>query len=262
MKSIQVTLWMEILKTRKSNMFWGSILFFILISSMMGLLMYIQMHPEVSEKLGIIGTKASFLKFGGPNWNSYFTFLMQGVAAIGLIGIGFVTSWIFGREFSDHTVKDILVIPVSRAYIVYSKLIVVVIWSFILSLVYFVFGIIAGILIGLPDLPGEILSQFAYKFFITTILNILLSTPVAFLASYSRGYLMPLGFVILTVILANLVGMVGLGPYFPWAIPGFYGTPGVTPDLQLNISSYIILICTCLVGLYGTIAFWRYADQK
>ena len=202
------------------------------------------------------------LRFGVPNWKNYLLLLMQGIAGVGLIGIGFVASWVFGREFSEHTVKDILVIPVSRSYIVYSKFIVVAIWSVILSFVYFASGLVIGLLIGLPDWSGEIFIQYVCKYFVTTILILLLSTPVAFFASYSRGYIIPLGFVILTLLLANFIGMVGLGPYFPWAIPGLYGTPGATEDLQLHLSSYIILTGTCLVGLFGTVAFWRFADQK
>ena len=262
MKSIRVTLWVELLKVRKSKIFWGTIVLFMFISSMMGLLMFVQIHPGISGKLGMIGNKASMLRFGVPNWKNYLTLLMQGISGVGLIGIGFVASWVFGREFSEHTVKDILVIPVSRSYIVYSKFIVVAIWSVILSFVYFAFGLVIGLLIGLPDWTGEIFIQYVCKYFVTTILILLLSTPVAFFASYSRGYIIPLGFVILTLLLANFIGMVGLGPYFPWAMPGLYGTPGATEDLQLHISSYIILTVTCLVGLFGTVAFWRFADQK
>ena len=262
MKSIQASLWVEILKARKSKIFWGTIILFMFISSMMGLLMFVQIHPDISGKLGMIGNKASMLRFGEPNWQNYLVLLMQGIAGVGLIGIGFVASWVFGREFSEHTIKDILAIPVSRTYIVYSKFIVVVIWSVILSIVYFAFGLLIGFFIGLPDWSGGLVIQYAYKYFVTTVLILLLSTPVAFLASYSCGYLIPLGFVILTLLLANFIGMVGLGPYFPWAIPGLYGTSGVTEDLQLHLSSYIILICTCLVGLFGTIAFWRFSDQK
>jgi ABC-2 type transport system permease protein len=262
MKSIKAILWAEILKVRKSKMFLGSIIFFIFISSMMGLLMFVQIHPDISGKLGMIGNKASMLRLGTPNWENYLILLMQGIAGVGLIGIGFVASWVFGREFSDHTVKDILTVPVPRSYIVCSKFIVILSWSAILSIVYFASGLFIGLLIGLPGWSGEIVSQFAGKYFVTAFLILLLSTPVAFLASFSHGYIVPIAFVILTLLLANFIGMVGLGPYFPWAIPGLYGTPGLTEDLQLHVSSYIILICTFIAGLLGTIAFWQYADQK
>ena len=239
-----------------------TILFFIFVSSMMSLLMFVQKYPEISGKLGMIGDKASMLRFGEPNWQNYFRLLIEGMAGVGLVGIGFVTSWIFGREFSDHTVKDILALPVSRVYIVLSKLILVVIWFIILSFAYFASGLISGMLIDLPGLSKDLILRNGYIYFATSFLIIFLSTPVAFFASYARGYIFPLAFVILTMILANFSGLVGLGPYFPWAIPGLYGTPSASQSMQLNCASYIILLCTALAGLFGTIAFWQYADQK
>jgi ABC-2 type transport system permease protein len=70
-----------------------------------------------------------------------------------------------------------------------------------------------------------------------------------------------MGFIILTLIIANFTGLVGLGPYFPWAIPGIYSAPAGTEGMQLGLSSYIILVFTSLLGLAGTITWWRFADQ-
>jgi len=262
MRSIGVSLWVEILKARKSNMFWATILVFIFVPLMMGLLMFVQIHPEISGKLGMIGNKATMLRFGEPNWQNYFTLLVQGFVAVGVIGIGFVASWVFGREFSEHTIKDILVLPISRSTIVFSKFIVVIIWSIILSLLYFSICLLVGVLINIPDWSNEIVLLNFSKYFVTALLTILLSTPVAFLASYSRGYMLPMGFVILTLITANFTGIVGLGPYFPWAIPGLYGTASGLDGLQLNNASFIILFSTGILGLVGTMAIWSFADHK
>lgn len=249
MKSLNTTLWVELLKIRKSKIFWATVVFFMFTSSMMDLLMFVQIHPEISGKLGMIGNKATMLRFGEPNWKNYLNLFMQGIAAVGLVGIGFVTSWVFGREFSEHTLKDILAIHVTRTQIVFSKFMIIVIWSILISLIYFVFGLFVGLLIGLPDWSKEIVFEYTYKYSMTSLLIIFLSTPIAFLASYSRGYLLPLGFLILTLILANFSGLVGLGPYFPWAIPGLYGIPSEIENMQLNIASYFILFVQ---------AFWGY----
>jgi ABC-type transport system involved in multi-copper enzyme maturation permease subunit len=262
MKSITATLWVECLKIRKSKMFWATIIFFVFVSGMMGLIMFVQKYPEISGKLGMIGDKASMLRFGEPNWQNYFKLLMQSISGVGLVGIGFVTSWVFGREFSDNTIKDILALPVSRVYIVLSKFIVVAIWFVILSLIYFVSGLLIGLLVDLPGFSYDLLLQSICTYAITSLLILFLSTPVAFIASYSRGYMLALGFVILTMILANFSGLVGLGPYFPWSVPGLYCTLSATVTMQLNIVSYIILTGTSILGLYGTIAFWRFADHK
>lgn len=258
MKNLKTALWTELLKVRKSGIFWLSILFFAFVSFMMGLIMYVQMHPEVAQKIGLIGTKASLMESGEPGWQSYFLLISQAIAGIGLIGYGFITSWIFGREYSENTIKDILALPVSRSVFVYSKLIVVVIWSIILSLVFYVSSLAFGCLVDLPGWSNEQFGQFTSNFTLIVLLSILLSTPVAFFSSYSRGFLLPIGIVILTMLMANFTGLLGLGAYFPWAIPGMLAVPFG----HLGLVSYFILIITCVLGLVATLAWWQYADQK
>ena len=262
MKNIQAVLWVELLKVRKSSMFWGTIFFFMFVSCMMGMVMFVQLNPEIAGKLGMIGDKATMLSFGEPNWQNYFKLLLMGISAIGLVGNGFVASWVFGREYTDHTVKDMLVLPISRSSIVFSKFIVIVLWSLILFFVFLLMGILVGFLIDIPNWSGDTVWSSVKTYAITSILILSLCTPVAFLASYSRGFLLPLGFVILTLIVANFTGLVGLGPFFPWAIPGLYATSSGSSIMSLQVVSYIILLTTCLVGLGGTLAIWRYADQK
>jgi ABC-2 type transport system permease protein len=261
MRPVLVGLWAEGLKIIKSKVFWFSILFFLFVTLMMGLIMFVQIHPEIAKKLGMIGTKATLLRFGAPTWSTYFTLLEQAVAAIGLVGFGFVTSWIFGREYSDKTAKDILALPISRSYIVLSKFIVSVIWCIILATIFFSFALLLGKIVGISGWSGRILSEFFRTYIIVSSLTILLCTPVAFFASFGRGYLLPFAFIILTLILANFIGFVGLGAYFPWAIPGILCTPSIA-GVNLNIASYIILFMTSGLGYIGTLVWWIFADHK
>jgi len=258
MKSIRASFWVECLKVRKSKVFWLSIVFFVFVSFMMGIIVLIQQHPELSEKMGLIGTKASLFKTGEPNWENYFALLNQIIAGIGMVGFGFVTSWVFGREYAENTMKDILSLPVSRSSIVISKLLVVTIWCILLTLVFLTFGILFGYLAGISGLTYEILARFLSTFMSVSLLTILLCTPVAFFASYSRGILLPVGIIILTMIIANFSGLIGLGPYFPWSIPGSL----CIPPFRLEMASYVILFITSISGLSGTLLWWRFADQK
>jgi len=255
-------IWVESLKVRKSKVFWLTIGFFSFIPLMIGLLMFVQKNPEMASKFGMIGSKASMMRFGEANWNNFLGLINQTVAAIGLIGFGFVTSWIYGREYSDNTIKDILALPVSRSNIVLSKFVVVFIWCTILSIIFLVFTIFVGLIIGFSGWSNEAMLESVNKYIIISFLSILLCTPVAFFASYSRGYFLPLGFVILTLIIANFTGLVGLGPYFPWAIPGIYSVSGSSVEFQLHLVSYFILFITAIIGMVSTIAWWNYADQK
>ncbi|MBD3180828.1 hypothetical protein GF312_00950 [Candidatus Poribacteria bacterium] len=117
-------------------------------------------------------------------------------------------------------------------------------------------GLIIGKIIQLSGWSDDMSFRRAYTYLITSLISMLLSTPVAFFASYGRGYLPPLGFVILTLIIAQFISLVGLGPYFPWAIPALY-----TENAQLGVISYIILFLTIIYGLIATLAWWRFADQ-
>jgi len=262
MKSLYVTFVAECLKLRRSKILVITILLFLFIPFMMGLMFFIQKHPEIAAKLGMMGTKASLLRLGKADLPTYLGFLTQGMAGVGLMGFGFVTSWVFGREFSDRTVKDILALPVSRSVIVLSKFIVVLIWCVLLVFVFFVFGLIFGKIINISGWSGETIISYTFTYTITSLLTLLLCTPVAFFASYSRGYLLPMGFVILTLLIANFTGLLGLGPYFPWAIPGLFCAPAGAEGIQLSAASYIILSITSLLGFVGTLAWWRFADQK
>jgi ABC-2 type transport system permease protein len=259
MKNIKATLITECIKLRRSGIFWITIIIFAIIPLMMGLMMFVAKNPEMAAKLGMVGTKATL--FGRNDWQGFLGLLLQSQATIGYIGFGFVTSWIFGREFSDRTLKDVLALPVSRSSIVISKFIVIFFWCALLTLILYSVGLLIGGFIDISGWSAEVFSRFTEKFFITSLLTLLLSPPIAFFACYGRGIIAPLGFLILSLVLAQFIGLIGLGPYFPWAIPGVYTAPEGTEGMQLIFSSYIILVVTSISGFAGTIAWWRYADH-
>ena len=253
--------WAEYLKIIRSKILWITILAFLFIPLMIGVLMYVIKNPEMAYKFGLIGSKAAMIRFGGADWSVYLGLLSQIIAGVGLLGFGFVTSWVFGREYSDHTAKDLLALPIPRTLVVLAKFIAVFCWCFLLTLILFICGLLIGSIIQLSGWSDQLIYNNAYIYFLGSLLAALLSTPVAFFASYGRGYLSPLGFVILTLILAQFVGIVGLGPYFPWAIPLLSAGSSADEGDSLRAISYIILILTSLLGFVATLAWWRYADQ-
>ncbi len=259
MKGLIAACWAESLKIRRSKMSWITILACLFMTMMMGFLMFVTKDPDFARKFGLLGTKASLLAINA-DWITYLGLFNMVSAMGGLIGFAFITSWVFGREYSDHTITDLLALPVSRISIVLSKFMVVGIWCVLLSLISIVLGILSGGIINLAGWSNETIFQGIYTFMITSLLTILLSTPIAFLASYSRGYLAPISFVIFAVIIAQFVSILGFAPYFPWAIPALYsGAAG--ESVQLEAISYIIVFLTGFSGLMGTIAWWNLADH-
>ncbi|WP_026886852.1 ABC transporter permease [Clostridium beijerinckii] len=229
----------EIRKIISSNVFWIVFLVFAFGPIMMG--------------VGIILSN----NLGEINWQIYLTELLNNLAALGLIGYTFIAAWVFGREFTDKTIKDLLVKPVPRAYIVISKLMVILAWNVLLSLYMFSISIAVGGVLGLTGWSAAIIGDVFLKFVITSLLFIVVTTPGTFLANVSRGYLAPLALILVIVICSNVLASMGFAPYFPWTIPSVFQSTGF-----LNLSSIIILISTGIAGAVGTFVWWQFAEQQ
>ena len=84
---------------------------------------------------------------------------------------------------------------------------------------------------------------------------------MAFVASAGRGYLLPMGFVILTLALAQIVAVAGWGAFFPWSVPALYSNLAGPQGEQATTLSFALVLLTAVVGLLATFAWWQYADQ-
>ena len=76
--------------------------------------MIILKDPEAARSMGLISTKAQ-LAAGVADWPAFFGMLAQAIAIGGAIVFAILTAWVFGREFSDRTAKELLALPTSRA---------------------------------------------------------------------------------------------------------------------------------------------------
>jgi ABC-2 type transport system permease protein len=108
---------------------------------------------------------------------------------------GFITSWVFGREYSDHTAKDLLALPVSRSSIVSAKFMMIAIWCVFLTFVIFAFEILAGVAVQMPGLTHELFFSQRPCIHRRVFTHIITVHSGSFFASLGRGYLAPIGFV-------------------------------------------------------------------
>lgn len=260
MNGLYASVWAEILKVRKSRMLIITVMAFAGIAITMGLMVFVSRYPELVGNSAMVGAKASMFK---DDWSSYFGLLIMIMLTMGTIAFGTITGWVFGREYSDRVVQDLLSLPVHRSTIVLSKFIAIIAWCLLLSLIIFVFGVLTGFAVNIANWSPEIACQYFNIFLVTSIFTILLGTPVALVASYSRGYLAPVGFVIGILIVTQImfVGTPNITIYFPWAVPAIYSGISGANSVNPNIFSYVAMFSTILLGLGGTLAWWRFADQ-
>lgn len=251
----------ETLKNRHSKITWVTFVAFSLAPLFGGVFMFLMKGNGTEGLSGAFKAKAVLMSFEA-NWNSYLGLLSQAVGVGGVLIFGFVASWLFGREYSDGTAKDLLSLPISRAKIINAKFMYYIIWCFALVISNLVLGLIIGFALNLQGWNTAMFSDNIQTYFLTTIMIILLNTPIAFFAISGKGYLAPLGFVAILLVLAQIIGALGFGNYFPWAIPGLYsGSGGADLKADLNLISYLIIILTSILGYFSTILWWKYSDQ-
>ena len=260
MNGFTSALWAEMLKMRRSKVPLFTALGFSMAPLAGGLFMIILKDPEAAKSMGLISAKAQLL-VGVADWPTFFNILAQAVAVGGAILFAIVTAWVFGREFSDHTAKELLALPTSRETIIGAKFIVTALWTFILSLFIFGFGLVVGNLVVIPGWSTELLQTAFMDILGSAALTIILLPFVALAASMGRGYLPAFGWTIFTVAIAQIAIITGWGDWFPWAVPAlFSGAAGPRAE-QLELHSYIIILFASMVGLAATFYWWRNADQ-
>ena len=253
-------LWAEALKARRSKVPLLAFIGFTLAPLMDGLFMFIMKDPERAREMGLLSVKAQ-LAMSTAEWSTFFSVLTQAIAIGGVMVFSIVTAWIFGREFSDHTAKDLMALPTSREKIVTAKLIVTFIWVFITSVWVYVAGLIVGNLVDIPGWTNALAWQSFGDVLMTAGMTLLLMTPVAFVASLGRGYLPPLGFAVLTIFFSQIIAATGWGDWFPWSVPALFSGVVGPHEEQLGMHSYVLVVLVGAIGLALTLWWWRNADQ-
>ena len=257
MTALWVAIWVEQLKARRSRVSWLTFLAFSCLPVMAGVFMILLGNPSLAVQAGILNQKAKLLT-GQPDWPSFMGIITQGVAVGGLLVFGFLTSWLFGREYADQTMKDLLALPVPRFQIMLAKFLVLAGLCLLLSVGILLEGLAIGTLLKLSSWPGTGWPLILIRFFETAGLTLLLSFPAALLANIGRGYLSPLGYVILTLVFAQVIAAAGFGPYFPWAVPSLHS--GMAGIIHLPGLSFLLVWLTGLAGVISTLVWCQYAD--
>jgi ABC-2 type transport system permease protein len=258
--AFRAAFWAERLKAYRSKISLLTAIAFLILPLVGGLFMIILKDPERARALGLISVKAQ-LTAGVADWPTFFSILTQGTAIGGAILFAIITAWVFGREFSDHTSKDLLALPTPRGIIVGAKFVLTWVWILGLVLLMFAAGLSVGMLV---DIPGWSLALAWSSFgslIVTALLTCMLMPFVALFASAGRGYLPPLGWALLTVFLAQIAAVLGWGDWFPWSVPALLSGMAGPSAGPVGIHSYLLVFVAFIVGLAATFAWWRSADQ-
>lgn len=254
MIEFKAAVWAEWRKLRRSRLPILSAVAFLMVPLMCAVLMFIYKDPEFARESGLIGAKANLMG-GTADWPTFMNMLGQAIAIGGIVLFGLILIWIFGREYADNTLKDLLALPTPRHAILLAKFCVAGAWSAMMTVMIYAVGLVAGWLVGMPGGTPAVLLNGTLTFFLAAVLVIIVETPIAFFANLGRGYLLPFGVTVFVIMLANVLAILGWGEVFPWSVPAIAARVGST-----TWTSVSIVLVTCAVGIAATWAWWRYQD--
>lgn len=169
----------------------------------------------------------------------------------------FATTLFFDEQKND-TLKGLLIIPISKTQLYFSKIAVVIFMSLALCLLTFAICILGGF----TDLNTETILQAGLLFLAGGVLVPLAMLPVIFLATLAKGYVLPIGAALLYLVPVVLIpsGIMGLHPLA--SVMGIY--PYISSDaaemvkkwaggIEITISPNICLISLLVIGSISAI---------
>ena len=251
----------EFTKLRRSKVTWISLAAYTFMVAMAGFFMWMMMNPGMAKSLGLLGQKANFALGGqSADWPAFLTFIVEMGGIGGLIICSVIVAYVFGREYIEGTAKNMLALPTARSRFVFAKIIVSAIWFAVLTLWIIAESYLVGSILGITGLTTTLFLAAAVKLLVLALMSLCCAVLVAWVAVETRGYFAPLGFSIFTLLLANVFGHTGWGPWVPWSIVGLYsGAAG--PETALGWGSFVVIAATFLIGTALTIRHEVYADN-
>jgi ABC-2 type transport system permease protein len=258
---ITAALWAEVLKVRRSVLPWVTVAAFTVASVVGWFFMFVLQNPDRARSLGLLGAKAQ-LAGGTADWTGYFAFIAQITAVGGLLVFGLVVIWLFGREFSDGTAKDLLALPTSRAAVVVAKLLVALGWCLLLAAQLVVLSLLFGTLLGLPGWSAPTAARGLGTVLATTVLTVALTTTYGLAASLGRGYLAAVASMFVSLFAAQVIAALGFGGWFPWSVPSMLSGVAGPEQAGPGVPSITGVVVVGVVASAATVLWWERADHN
>lgn len=195
----------------------------------------------------------------GVGWTGYLGGLMQIYATAGVLVVGIVVGWCFGREFADRTAVSLYASATSRDKVASAKLVLLTLWATAVSLAAVLFTLLLGLTTGL-GMPHDGDWGTVARMTALAVLSGLLALPVAAVASLGRGYLPAVGGLLGLVVLAQVATIAGAGGWWPWAVPAMWAMGPETGMPEIALARLLLVPAVAITGAVGTVRWWRHAE--
>ncbi|WP_414051404.1 ABC transporter permease [Macrococcus animalis] len=203
-------------------------------------------NPSLYQKINNFGVKNDI--------KSINNLLLMIYSIGGYISLGFLSIWLFSSEFKDKTFNTIYCLPLKFEKIIYAKFLLLICYTFILSILLFSIVNLFAFISGYKMNQVNIMHLFI-KIINVNVTLLLLLLPVILITCFTKDNLMPLGFIFITIIFSQVASSLGLSEYFPWTYPSIFS--GLVPYDKLNVISFISITGLSLLSYFYLTQWWK-----
>ena len=234
-------LYCEFLKLKRSKILLVSVLG-ALITPMIIFLLGVQIHFSGSEE-----------RIARLSMNIfYYDFLLYNMLLFGIIVYAVMGAHLFSREYTENTLKTILVIPVQKQVFIINKFAMLFIWVMLMMLIswfsLFILSAIYHVLFGLTGFGVEVPFNQLGNVMLGGALMYITISPFIFLSLITKGFIVP---VIAAVAITMTTVVVINGSWnvlWPWAATYLLVTDQVS---QAEYSYPIVIGIIAFVSILG-----------
>lgn len=242
----------ELLKLKRSKMILISILGALAAPAML-LLECLQTHFEHPEKIITLA-------------HIYDSLMLYTIILMNLLVYIIIASYLFSREYTEKTLKNILPIPVSRTSFLTSKFCILFVWMIVLS--FFSWGstyllaLLYHSVFGMAEFHFHIALTYRGNMLIGTMLMFLTITPFTFLAEKTKSLVVPL-IISSAVIMGNAaLSNQDLGALYPWTAILFLMQGSLSGTGYPVWTSVSIIALVSILGFAATFIYFQTEDIK
>ena len=232
---------MEFLKLKRSKIF----LLSILMAALPSILMFI----------------ATFAFDETQSFDALFSTVNMYMSALfAILLFSIIISYLFGREYNEHTLKTMLTVPISRGKFLISKYVMFLIWILILTVVTSLSTLAFGFAAGLSGFTLQLFINSFAELLFANILLFLTFSPFVFISLFITNMVPAMvGGASLTLV-SLLVNGQSWAPYVPWACP-YLLSSGEIADYGVSlIIPYGVILVTFLIGIVVSYIYFTKKD--
>ena len=160
-----------------------------------------------------------------------------------------IISYLFGREYNEHTLKTMLTIPISRGKFLMSKYVMFLVWIVILTVVTSISTLIFGFAAGLEGFTLKLFADRFAQLLYSNVLLFLTFSPFVFLSLFITNMVPAMvGGAALALVNLMVYGQ-NWAPFVPWVCPYLIAS-GEIAEYSAGIGvSYTVILATFVIGL-------------